>query len=57
MYVRNATNKKYGKLPDGFNYHHPEPYHVDNFEVLTKEEHLKKRGWWRIENGKQHTGN
>ena len=27
--IRNRTRYKYGKLPKGFEYHHPKPYNVD----------------------------
>ena len=47
--VRTKTRNKYGRLPEGLEYHHPKPYHEDNFIILTRKEHFdlhrKERRW------------
>ncbi len=40
--VRRKTIRKYGKLPKGYEYHHyTNPYEIDKFVILKKEEHTK----------------
>jgi len=41
MKKRRATREKYGKLKNGFEYHHnTKPYHVDKFNILEKKFHI-----------------
>ncbi|MAH49938.1 hypothetical protein CMI37_29235 [Candidatus Pacearchaeota archaeon] len=37
--VRAKTRYKYGPAPEGHEYHHLEPYSVDNFLIVSKEDH------------------
>ena len=39
--IRFQTRKKYGSPPEGFEYHHEEPYHVDKWELIRIKDHYR----------------